>query len=123
MSGESSARQTPQPAPPNPHNKEVQAAFAKQVAQAISNDENSNVNNMDLLRGGGGGGGSISQTSGGSSSSGGGGGVGGGLHHHHHHESVPANHIIDQTVYVTPQAVQNSNRDLDNVVQSSTLQV
>lgn len=32
-SGESSARQTPQPAPPA-INKEVQAAFAKQVAQA-----------------------------------------------------------------------------------------
>ncbi|KAL3283566.1 hypothetical protein HHI36_006705 [Cryptolaemus montrouzieri] len=33
-SGESSARQTPQPAPHNP-NKEVQAAFAKQVAQSL----------------------------------------------------------------------------------------
>lgn len=37
-SGESSARQTPQPPPPP--NKEVQATFAKQVAQAISNDDN-----------------------------------------------------------------------------------
>lgn len=40
-SGESSARQTPHPpAPPNT-SKEVQATFAKQVAQAICNDENS----------------------------------------------------------------------------------
>ncbi|XP_025830115.1 eukaryotic translation initiation factor 4 gamma 3 isoform X2 [Agrilus planipennis] len=37
-SGESSARQTPQPSVPNP-SKEVQATFAKQVAQAIGNDE------------------------------------------------------------------------------------
>ncbi|KAK9888566.1 hypothetical protein WA026_000810 [Henosepilachna vigintioctopunctata] len=37
-SGESSARQTPQPAPHNP-NKEVQATFAKQVAQVLSNEE------------------------------------------------------------------------------------
>lgn len=37
-SGECSARQTPQPAPHNP-NKEIQATFAKQVAQAIGNDE------------------------------------------------------------------------------------
>ncbi|XP_076271494.1 eukaryotic translation initiation factor 4 gamma 1-like isoform X2 [Rhynchophorus ferrugineus] len=36
-SAESSARQTPQPAPPN-NNKEVQAMFADQVARAISND-------------------------------------------------------------------------------------
>lgn len=35
-SGESSARQTPQPPVPN---KEVQAVFAKQVAQVISKDE------------------------------------------------------------------------------------
>ncbi|KAG5882340.1 hypothetical protein JTB14_037625 [Gonioctena quinquepunctata] len=37
-SGESSARQTPQP-PSHNHNKEVQATFAKQVMQAINNDE------------------------------------------------------------------------------------
>ncbi|XP_066251122.1 eukaryotic translation initiation factor 4 gamma 3-like isoform X2 [Euwallacea similis] len=38
--GESSARQTPQP----PNDKEIQAAFAKQVAQAISEDKhNTNV--------------------------------------------------------------------------------
>lgn len=52
-SGESSARQTPQPAAPST-NKEVQAAFAKQVAQAINSDEtivmephNSPVDNVD----------------------------------------------------------------------------
>lgn len=39
-SGESSARQTPQPAPQS-HNKEVQAAFAKQVMQAINTDNES----------------------------------------------------------------------------------
>lgn len=41
-SGESSARQTPQPPPPNT-SKEVQATFAKQVAQAIGNDESVNI--------------------------------------------------------------------------------
>ncbi|KAJ8913562.1 hypothetical protein NQ315_017113 [Exocentrus adspersus] len=39
-SGESSARQTPQPMPQS-HNKEVQAAFAKQVMQAINTDNES----------------------------------------------------------------------------------
>ncbi|XP_018568899.1 eukaryotic translation initiation factor 4 gamma 1 isoform X2 [Anoplophora glabripennis] len=39
-SGESSARQTPQPTPQS-HNKEVQAAFAKQVMQAINTDNES----------------------------------------------------------------------------------
>lgn len=52
-SGESSARQTPQPSVPNT-NKEVQVAFAKQVAQAINSDgtidmepRNSPVDNVD----------------------------------------------------------------------------
>lgn len=42
-SGESSARQTPQP-PPQPNtSKEVQATFAKQVAQAICGDESETI--------------------------------------------------------------------------------
>lgn len=45
-SGESSARQTPQPPLPNP-NKEVQAAFAKQVAQAIGKDEVSTAEELE----------------------------------------------------------------------------
>lgn len=53
-SGDSSARQTPQPSVPST-NKEVQATFAKQVAQAIHNDDdtidmepnNSPVDNVD----------------------------------------------------------------------------
>lgn len=36
-SGESSARQTPQPLPPS--NKEVQATFAKQVVQSLTEDD------------------------------------------------------------------------------------
>lgn len=47
-SGESSARQTPQP---TSHNKDIQATFAKQVAQAISSDnfiENIEQSNSEI---------------------------------------------------------------------------
>lgn len=47
-SGESSARQTPQPAAVHNSNKEVQATFAKQVYQAINNDESSSIEEHEM---------------------------------------------------------------------------
>lgn len=130
QSGESSARQTPQPSPHNNNSKEVQATFVKQVYQSMAND----AANVAAAGGGGSGG-----------------GVGAADHvatgaqaaavpvpdhqhpHHHHHpphgapdteHDIAGNHLEQGTgpINTSPyQAVQQ--RDLDQIAQSSNLTV